>query len=317
MDNIEFHKSPSTSKSPLPCLSGAVTALNRPGKDLSKKGHALDLRYGKDDVGQEHSTATQNAPNNDEEEFPDIDVILLGIQQESTLPITDWNDDYSSFVDIDEFLLNIQQKSMTASANQNSGSQAEIVDNGIRGSSPSGSTHSMGGSSQDLIILSDDESVSAESETSYSNSEFDLTAKSDSSLHMRDSNMANGKGFDFRTTLIANHLVANHQDNHNDSRGVDSTRLQLVANLSRSASPNHGFVARQASPISTNTEITQRSASYDNLDITRRRKTMVIIYLQRETINCIAAAMSSLTSIKKIPRKLCRSGRHTSQMGLE
>jgi hypothetical protein len=48
----------------------------------------------------------------------------------------------------------------------------------------------------DPIILSDDESVSAESETDYSNLEVDLTAKSDSSsLHIADSDIVDGEGF--------------------------------------------------------------------------------------------------------------------------
>jgi hypothetical protein len=55
----------------------------------------------------------------------------------------------------------------------------------------------------DPIILSDDESAGAESETDYSNLKVDLTAKSDSSSpHIADSNMADGKGSGSGTTYI-------------------------------------------------------------------------------------------------------------------
>jgi len=124
----------------------------------------------------------------------------------------------------------------------------------------------------DPIILSDDESVSAESETDYSNLEVDLTAKSDSpSPHIADSDIVDGEGFGFGTTYISDRLVADHQGDSNDSdSGVaDSARLQLAADLPRSVSPGHGTVTHQASPIRVNTEITQGSASYDDLDVTK------------------------------------------------
>lgn len=83
-------------------------------------------------------------------------------------------------------------------------------------------THTM----PDPIILSDDESVGAESETDYSNLEVDLTAKSDSSSpHIADSDMADGEGFGSGTTCISDPIVADHQDDDNDSGVVDGAIL--------------------------------------------------------------------------------------------
>jgi hypothetical protein len=129
----------------------------------------------------------------------------------------------------------------------------------------------------DPIILSDDESAGAESETDYSNLEGDLTAKSDSSSpHIADSDMADGEGFGSGTTYISDRIVADHQDDDNDSGVVDGARLQLAADLQMSASPGHGTVKHQASPMQVNSEITQGSASYDNLDITKKAEDMAI-----------------------------------------
>ena len=64
----------------------------------------------------------------------------------STDPNGDQDDD--SFIDIDELLSGMQQKSVPASAGQNSGGMAELVDNGTRGGSPTDSSRSTAGSSQ-------------------------------------------------------------------------------------------------------------------------------------------------------------------------
>lgn len=81
----------------------------------------------------------------------------------------------------------------------------------------------------DPIILgdSDDKSAGAESETDYGNLEADLTAKSCSSPHIADSDMANGKGFGSGTTYTSDsdRIVADHQDDDDDSGVLDSTRL--------------------------------------------------------------------------------------------
>lgn len=100
--------------------------------------------------------------------------------------------DDDGFVDTYELLSGMKQESI------NSGSIAEKVDHGTRGGSPADSARSIEGSSQgehsaflhlartlthpipDPIILSDDESVGAESETDYSDLDVDSRAKSDS-----------------------------------------------------------------------------------------------------------------------------------------
>jgi hypothetical protein len=106
----------------------------------------------------------------------------------------------------------------------------------------------------------------------YSNLDVDLTAKSDShSPHIANSDLAGGDSFGSGTTLISNRLVGDHQDdgNDNDNGVVDGAKLQLAADRSRSASPGHGSVTHQASPLQVNTEITQGSASYVDLDVTK------------------------------------------------
>lgn len=125
----------------------------------------------------------------------------------------------------------------------------------------------------DPIILSDDEFVSAESETDYTNLDVDLIAESDSySLHVADSKSADGNSFGLGTTLISHRPVANYQDDSNDNNNsvIDSTKRQLAADRLRSASPNHRSVTHQASSLQVNTEITQGSASYVDLDVAKR-----------------------------------------------
>jgi len=120
----------------------------------------------------------------------------------------------------------------------------------------------------DPIILSDDESADTESETDYSNLKVDLTTKSDSSSpHIADNDMAGGEGFGSATTYISDLIVADHQDDDNDSGVVDGA--QLAADPLMSASPGHGSVTHQASLMRVNSEITQGYASYDDLDVTK------------------------------------------------
>ncbi|PVH69523.1 hypothetical protein DL98DRAFT_598588 [Cadophora sp. DSE1049] len=242
--------------------------------DVSQKSHSSDQRCRNDTV-QDQDLTTQTSPNSDDDDdddLPSIEELLSGKWRKNSLASADPNGVDDGFVDIDDVLSGIQQKSMLASANLNSGGIAVLVDNGSRGGTPADSSCSTAGSSRDPIILSDDESVSAESETDYSNLEVDLTAKSDSSTpHIAESDMVDGEGFGFGTTYISDRLVADHQDDSNDSdSGVaDGARLQLAADLPRSASPCHGSVTHQASPIRVNTEITPGSASYDDLDVTK------------------------------------------------
>jgi hypothetical protein len=63
----------------------------------------------------------------------------------------------------------------------------------------------------DSIMLSDDESIDAISETNYSNLDVDLAAKSNlNSPHVADSELADNDGFSLGTTLISDRLVADH-----------------------------------------------------------------------------------------------------------
>ena len=88
----------------------------------------------------------------------------------------------------------------------------------------------------DPMIISDDESSNAESETDCSNLEVDLTTKNDSfSPH-----------------------IADHQDDEDNSSVVNGATLQLAADLPMSASSGHGSVTHQG-PIRVNSEITQGS----------------------------------------------------------
>jgi hypothetical protein len=124
----------------------------------------------------------------------------------------------------------------------------------------------------DPIILSDDESVDAVSETDYSDLDVDLTAKSNSdSLHVADSELADGDGFGLGTTHISNHLVADYQanDNNNNNSAVDDAQLRLSTDCPRLASLGHGSVAHQAGKLQVNADITQGSTNYVNLDVTK------------------------------------------------
>ncbi|KAH6662076.1 hypothetical protein B0J14DRAFT_707848 [Halenospora varia] len=126
--------------------------------------------------------------------------------------------------------------------------------------------------SKPKLVVGPDEYVGAESKTDYSDLDTDLTAKGDShSLYIADSDLADSDGFGFGsgTTLISDHLAANHQDDGNDNGIADGAKLQLAANCLRSASPGHRSITHQASPLRMNTEIIQGSASYVDLDVTK------------------------------------------------
>ena len=88
----------------------------------------------------------------------------------------------------------------------------------------------------DTIILSDDESVGAESETDYSSLDIDLTKSDSHSPHIADSDPVDGDSFSSRTTLVSDCLVADRQ---NDVVAYEA-RLQLTADHPRSASPGRG-----------------------------------------------------------------------------
>lgn len=154
------------------------------------------------------------------------------------------SDKYGGFIDIDE-LLSGRQHEGPRSVDSDHSNMADIVDDRTQGSSPTDCSRSTTGSSQgelpafpvcqdfiltmpDPVILgdSDDESVSAKSETDYSSFEVNLAAKSDPSpLHIADNDVVDSEGFCSGTTYISDHTVANHQEDDNDSGIVDGARL--------------------------------------------------------------------------------------------
>lgn len=170
------------------------------------------------------------------------------------LPSTDPNggdgDDDDGFIDIDE-LLAAMKESTSTSMQPNSGGIAKTGENGTLGGSPVGLTV---GSTQDSMILSDNQPLATGSETDYSEVDLDLIAKGDpESLQVADSD-----GFGLGTTFIFGRCVANHQDKDGDSNDVaDHTKLRLAADYLRSASLGQSFATHQASRRQLNTDITQ------------------------------------------------------------
>jgi len=252
-------------------LSKDDMTKSRDVRDPSQNSHS-DQRYRNDTVQmQENLTATRNPPNSDDDDdFPDIDELLSGMKQKNNLasadPNSDNNNDNDDFPDIDELLSGMKQKSVPASAKSNDGNMAEKVDNGTRGDSPD-SSRSTEGSTQDPIVLSDDESIGAESETDYTDPDVDLAANSyPDSSHVADSELADGDGFGSRAALTSHCLVADHQDdNDKNSGGIDNAQLRLSTDRPRSASPSHRSVTYQASK-QMDTDNVQGSK---NLDVTK------------------------------------------------
>ncbi|CAG8979289.1 hypothetical protein HYALB_00012672 [Hymenoscyphus albidus] len=278
MDNIVFYQTPSANSQP-PLLPGARTSLNSssasstsfpvlqttphfnqqndlPKHDMTKSRdvrHSLQKSHSDTSQMQGNLTATQNPLDSE---------LLLVMKQKSNLsstdPSCDDNNDNDDFPDIDELLSSMKQKSVPASARPNHGNTAEKVDNGTRRDSPLDSSCSTEGTTQDPIILSDDESTGAESETDYTNPDFDLTDNSyPNTSRITESEVADGDGFGSRAALTSHFLVADHQD--------DNIQLRLPADRPRSASPSYGSIAYQASKL-IDTDNIQRSM---NLDVTK------------------------------------------------
>jgi len=113
--------------------------------------------------------------------------------------------------------------------------------------------------------------VGAESETDYSDLDVDPRAKSDSGPPHPDGEPADGDGFGPGTTHASDSLAADHPDDGNKSNDgvVNDTRLRISADRPGSASPGHGSVTHRASKLRVNTDITQGSTSYVNLDATK------------------------------------------------
>ncbi|KAH8593858.1 hypothetical protein B0O99DRAFT_688292 [Bisporella sp. PMI_857] len=209
MDNILFYQPPSASSSQPLRFSGTVTAPHLPPgsiaslparqtatlvSTLSPKPHTSD-RHCRNDK-QEAFTASRNLPNrsgDNGDDFPDIEELLSGTRQKSLPASADLDDDdHDGFVDIDELLSGMQQKGQTSVDTDYGRMAANMVNDGTRGGSPTNSSRSTAGGSRDSIILSDDESAGAESETDYSNLEVDLAKCDSSSPHITDSDIANG-----------------------------------------------------------------------------------------------------------------------------
>jgi hypothetical protein len=123
----------------------------------------------------------------------------------------------------------------------------------------------------DPIMLSDDESVGAESETDYSDLDIDPRAKSDSGPPHPDGEPADGNGFGPGTTPTSDSLAADHPEDGSKSNNgiVNDAQLRLSANRPGSASPGHESVTHRASKLRVNTDMTQRCTSYVNVDVTK------------------------------------------------
>lgn len=150
---------------------------------------------------------------------------------------------------------------------------AKKVESTTLGNSTTDSTSLIEGSNQDPIMLSDDESIGAESKTDYSDLNIDPRAKSNSGPPHPDSEPADGNGFGpgTRTTRVSSSLAADYPDNGNKSNNgvVNETQLRFSANRPGSAPPSYYSVIHRARKLQVNIDITQGSTSYFNLDITK------------------------------------------------
>jgi hypothetical protein len=96
----------------------------------------------------------------------------------------------------------------------------------------------------DLIILSNNESVSTKSNTDFSSLNINFTAKRDSnSPHVADNKLIDSNSFGLGTTCISDCVVANNQDDNNNNNSiVNNTKLWLFADCLRLASFNYRSV---------------------------------------------------------------------------
>ncbi|CZT07721.1 uncharacterized protein RCO7_11211 [Rhynchosporium graminicola] len=279
MDNIVFYQPPPASRSQPLRFPGTSTASHlspEPFVSISackvptlvSKNIQFSDQYSRND--KQDSTASRNLPNrsddNSDDDFPDMEKILSSTWQKSMPASEDLNgDEPNGFFDIDEVLSGAQQKGQTSEDSDFSRTVVDMVESRPRGGSPTVSSRSSAGSNRDPIILSNHEAVRAESETDYSNLEFDLPAKCDFSFpHIADSNILDGEGFGFDTVYVSDRLVADHQDdsNHRGSGVAHGARLQLAADLPRPAFRGYSSSTHQASPI----QMTQGSTGYDGLN---------------------------------------------------
>ncbi|KAH9205202.1 hypothetical protein DL95DRAFT_470777 [Leptodontidium sp. 2 PMI_412] len=244
---------------------------SRDVSDLSKKSHSSDQRCRNDTVQDQDSTAQTSPDSDNDDDVPSIEKLLSGKWQKNSSASAEPNGvDDDGFVDIDDVLSSTQPKSMLASANLNSGGIAVLVDNGSRGGSPADSSCSDVGSSQDPIILSDDEPAGAESETDCSDIDVDVRAKSVSDPpHVAGSELADGGGIGSGSgaVLSPGRFVTDHSDDQNDHDGVfDNPQPRLSAVCPTPASHNSGSATHQASKTQVNTDLIQGSTSHGDFD---------------------------------------------------
>jgi hypothetical protein len=113
--------------------------------------------------------------------------------------------------------------------------------------------------------------MGAESKTDYSDLNANLRAKSDSGPLYLEGEPADGDGFSPGTIYTSGYFTIDHPDDGSKSndRVVNNAQLRLSTSRPGSASPGHGSVTHQASKLRVNTEITQGSTSYVNLNVTK------------------------------------------------
>lgn len=121
-------------------------------------------------------------------------------------------------------------------------------------------------------MLSDDESVGAESETDCSDLDVDPRAKSDSGLQYPNGEPADGDGFGLGTTIIHASPAPNNADDFNTTNDsvVNNGQLRLPINHLGSAPPGHGSITHRASKLPVNTDITHGGVSYVNPNVTTK-----------------------------------------------
>lgn len=123
----------------------------------------------------------------------------------------------------------------------------------------------------DPIILSDDESPSAESDTDCSDLDLDVRVKSDPHpLHVANSELRDREGFRSGSGAAFNSdcLATDYNVDDNNHNGlIHTTPLNLSAGHPSSSTLKPGSDTRQASNLRMNSDITQdESTSYDNRD---------------------------------------------------
>lgn len=110
-----------------------------------------------------------------------------------------------------------------------------------------------------------------ESETDYNNLNVNSRAKSDSRLLYLDNEPADDNGFGPGIIHISSSLVADHPNDNNMNNGgvINDAQLRLSVDRPGSASPDYKSLTYRANKLRVNTDITQGSVNYINLDVTK------------------------------------------------